>query len=129
MAKKAEAAVEGFSTEAQGAGWKRCPGCEGFVKGPVTKVCPSCGHEFQFKSRLARKPSAGPDTASRETQMEQQVMLLALKTGGLQNVTKSVQKLAADPLIAFTIRCGGVENTLRIVSAIETKLTDFDVAK
>ena len=32
MAKKAETAIEGFSTEKMGAGWKRCPQCEGYVK-------------------------------------------------------------------------------------------------
>lgn len=53
-------------------------------------------------------------------------MLLALKMGGLPAVSKAVQKLLADPLIAFTIRCGGVENTLRIVGAIETKLMSFE---
>src|SRR5574343_918909 len=26
-------------------GYKRCPACQGLVKGPRTKVC-SCGHEF-----------------------------------------------------------------------------------
>jgi hypothetical protein len=126
MAKKAatETGIEGYSKEPQGAGWKRCPQCEGFVKGPVTKECPACHHKFEFKSRTVRRPL--PDVADREQQMEQQVMLLALKMGGLQNVQKAVQKLQADPLISFTIRCGGVENTLRIVGAIETKLTSFE---
>jgi hypothetical protein len=50
MAKK----IESFSDEPMGGGWKRCPACEGYVKGPVTKVCPSCGHEFAFKSKSGR---------------------------------------------------------------------------
>lgn len=127
MAKKAasENEIEGYSKEPQGAGWKRCPQCEGFVKGPVTKECPACHHKFAFKSRLVARPVAG--APNREAELEQQVMLLALKMGGLSKVTAAVEKLKADPLVAFTIRCGGVENTTRIVSAIETKLTDVNV--
>ncbi|AMV21522.1 hypothetical protein [Planctomyces sp. SH-PL14] len=117
-------AIEGYSKDPMGAGWKKCPQCEGYVKGPVTKECPNCHHLFEFKSRTVKKPVAS--TVDREQQMEQQVMLLALKMGGLQNVTKAVQKLAADPLVAFTIRCGGVDNTLRIVGAIEGKLSSFE---
>lgn len=111
--------VEGFSTEKMGAGWKHCPQCDGYVKGPGTKECPSCHHQFAFKSRIVAKP-----LVNRDAELEQHVMLLALKMGSLGAVTKAVEKLKADPLIAFTIRCGGVENTTRIVGAIEGKLRD-----
>jgi len=122
VAKKAEAAIEGFSTEKMGAGWKRCPQCEGYVKGPLAKECPSCHHQFTFKSHMVAKP-----LVNREAELEQHVMLLALKMGGLPAVSKAVEKLKADPLMAFTIRCGGVENTIRLVGAIEGKLRDVNV--
>lgn len=125
MAKAASASVDGFSKEKMGAGWKGCPACGGYVKGPLTKECPNCQHKFAFKSRTIAKPIA--TLASRENELEQSVMLLALKMGGLTNVTKSVQKLSADPLMAFAIKCGGVDNTLRVIQAVEGRLTDFNV--
>jgi len=125
MAKAASATIEGYSKEKMGAGWKSCPSCGGYVKGPLTKECPACQHKFAFKSKTIAKPASV--VASREQEFEQSVMLLALKMGGLSNVTKAVQKLSSDPLMAFAIKCGGVENTLRIVQGVEAKLTDFNV--
>lgn len=122
VAKKAEA-VEGFSTEKMRAGWKRCPACEGYVKGPLSKECPSCHHKFEFRSRVVAKPAA----TGRETELEQHVLLLALKMGGLPAVAKAIEKLKSDPLMAFTIRCGGTDNTLRLIGAIEGKLRDVQV--
>ena len=55
-------------------------------------------------------------------------MLLALKMGGLSNVTKAVQKLSADPLMAFAIKCGGVDQTIRHIQAVEGRLSDFNVS-
>lgn len=122
MAKKSEA-IEGFSTEKQGAGWKRCPACAGYVKGPLTKECPSCRHKFEFRSRVVAKPAA----STREAELEQHVLLLALKMGSLQAVAKAFEKLKTDPLMAFTIRCGGTENTLRLIGAIDAKLKEVQV--
>lgn len=120
MAKK-ETEIEGYSKDQGGPGWKRCPECQGFVKGPLTKVCPACRHEFTFKSRLVAKPAPEAD---KQNELERHVMLLALKMGSLQKVAAAVEKLKADPLVAFTIKCGGVENTTRIVQAIEGKLAN-----
>lgn len=126
MAKKAaEPEIEGYSKDQGGPGWKRCPQCEGFVKGPLTKECPACHHKFVFKSKMVAKPI--PGAPSRETELEQSVMLLALKMGGLGKVSQAIEKLRTDPLVSFTIKCGGVENTLRIIQAIETKLVDVQV--
>ena len=125
MAKKSEKTekteVEGYSKEKGGPGWKRCPQCEGFVKGPLTKECPACHHKFEFKSRLVAKP-----TANRDDELHEHVMLLALKLGSLDAVRKAFEKLKMDPLINFTIRCGGVDNTIRIVGAIDAKLKSVD---
>lgn len=126
MAKAASATVEGFSKEKMGAGWKGCPACGGYVKGPLTKECPNCQHKFAFKSRTIAKPIA--TIANRENELEQSVMLLALKMGGLTNVSKAVQKLSADPLMAFAIKCGGVDHTLRVIDAVEGRLSNFSVA-
>lgn len=35
-------------------GHKRCPSCQGLVKGPRTLKCPDCGHEF---GKASAKPS------------------------------------------------------------------------
>lgn len=119
MAKKAEQ-IDGFSTEKMGAGWKRCPACNGYVKGPLTKECPSCHYKFEFRSRVVAKPAV----SNREAELEQHVLLLALKLGSLSAVAKAFEKLKTDPLMAFTIRCGGTENTLRLIGAIDAKLKD-----
>lgn len=121
MAKK-DSEIEGYSKDQGGPGWKKCPQCQGFVKGPLTKECPACHHKFTFKSRIMAKPIDG--AVSRETELEQHVMLLALKMGNLGKVSAAVEKLKSDPLVAFTIKCGGVENTIRIVQAIEGKLAN-----
>lgn len=122
---KSGSAIEGYSKEKMGAGWKSCPSCGGYVKGPLTKECPSCHHVFTFKSKTVAKPAA--IVATREQEFEQSVMLLALKMGGLPNVSKAVQKLSTDPLMAFAIKCGGVDNTLRIIQGVEAKLSEFQV--
>jgi hypothetical protein len=115
MPKTAE--IEGYSKVGGGPGWKRCPSCEGYVKGPAAKECPACGHTFAFKSRIIAKP-----VDDRGSELEEHVMLLALKMGGLDAVRKAFEKLKTDPLIRFTISCGGVENTIRIVGAIDAKV-------
>jgi hypothetical protein len=116
MAKK----IDGFSEEPMGGGWKRCPACEGYVKGPVTKVCPSCGHEFAFKSKLVARPI--PQSANREQELEQVAMLLALRAGGLSAVIKSLDKFKETPEVSFAIKCGGVENAKAVLDAIQGKV-------
>lgn len=45
VAKKTEAAIEGFSTEKRGEAWNRRPQCEGLVNGPSPrKVLPPQTH-------------------------------------------------------------------------------------
>ena len=34
-------------------GQKQCPKCNAWVKGPRTKSCPKCGHQFRAKQRKA----------------------------------------------------------------------------
>ena len=34
-------------------GQKQCPKCDAWVKGPRTKACPKCGHQFQAKQQKA----------------------------------------------------------------------------
>lgn len=38
-------------------GYKRCPKCSGLVKGPRTKVCTHCRHEFAGKVNAPAKPA------------------------------------------------------------------------
>jgi hypothetical protein len=38
-------------------GYKRCPKCEALVKGPRTRVCPKCSHEFESKQKKAPVPA------------------------------------------------------------------------
>lgn len=121
MAKKAASDVEGYSKEKGGPGWKRCPACEGYVKGPTVKECPACHHKFEFKTRIVAKP-----VDNRASELEEHVMLLALKLGSIDAVKKAFERLKTDPLIRFTISCGGVENTIRIVGAIDAKLKSVE---
>jgi hypothetical protein len=37
-------------------GQKKCPGCDKWVKGTRTRVCPKCGHEFNGKPKKAPAP-------------------------------------------------------------------------
>jgi hypothetical protein len=37
-------------------GYKRCPECKLLVKGPRTKTCPKCQHEFAVKQPAAPAP-------------------------------------------------------------------------
>jgi hypothetical protein len=39
-------------------GQKQCPKCSKWIKGPRTKTCPHCGHQFQ--SRPVEAPVAQP---------------------------------------------------------------------
>ena len=39
-------------------GQKQCPKCDAWVKGPRTKTCPKCGHEFQPKQKTVAAPKA-----------------------------------------------------------------------
>jgi hypothetical protein len=112
--------IEGFSDEAMGGGWKRCPACEGYVKGPVTKVCPSCGHAFAFKSKVVA--TVIPKSVNREQELEQVAMLLALRSGGLGAVIKSLDKFKETPEVSFAIKCGGVENAKAVLDAIQSKV-------
>ena len=43
-------------------GYKRCPKCKLLVKGPRTKTCPKCQHEFAVKQPAA--PAPGPAAAA-----------------------------------------------------------------
>lgn len=124
MAKKNETEIEGYNKEVGGPGWKRCPQCEGFVKGPLTKECPACHHKFTFKSKMIAKPVAG--ARSREEELEQTGMLLALRLGGIDGVIKALDKVKASPEIAFAIKCGGVENAKAVLSAIQAKVSGHE---
>ena len=44
-------------TDKTPSGWRRCPECKGFVKGPNTKICtnPKCNHEFAAKIKADGK--------------------------------------------------------------------------
>jgi hypothetical protein len=118
MAKSVE--IDGYNKDKGGPGWKRCPSCEGFVKGPLTKVCPACQHEFTFKSRQVAKPISG--TASREVELEQLGMILSLKLGGIVNVHKALDKLKTMPEVALAIKCGSVDNAKAMLTALEARV-------
>lgn len=48
-------------------GHKRCPGCQGFVKGPRTLVCPHCSHEFGKATPKKPKISASGKPVPKES--------------------------------------------------------------
>ena len=39
-------------------GQKQCPKCQNWIKGPRTKTCPKCSHEFQPKQKAVAAPKA-----------------------------------------------------------------------
>jgi uncharacterized Zn finger protein (UPF0148 family) len=41
-------------------GYKRCPECKLLVKGPRTKTCPKCQHEFAVKQSATPEPEPAP---------------------------------------------------------------------
>lgn len=83
------------------------------MKGLLTKECPSCHHKFEFRSKVVAKPAV----SNREAELEHHVLLLALRMGSVSAVAKAFEKLKTDPLMTFTVRCGGTENTLCLIGA------------
>ena len=118
MAKSASKEIEGYSKEPHGAGWKKCPQCEGYVKGPLSKTCPACKHVFQFKSKTMRKPEA---VASR-VETDNKIMLAALKLGGVDKLSSALAKLKDDPVMALAIELGGLEKTQQAVDALGSRI-------
>jgi uncharacterized Zn finger protein (UPF0148 family) len=41
-------------------GYKLCPKCKKLVKGPRTKTCPHCGHEFEAEQKKAKPVAQAP---------------------------------------------------------------------
>jgi hypothetical protein len=41
-------------------GQKQCPKCQTWIKGPRTKTCPKCSHEFQPKKKTVAAPKPAP---------------------------------------------------------------------
>ena len=110
--------IEGFSMSKGGPGWKSCPECSGFVKGPLTKVCPNCKHEFTFKSRLA---SPASDAGSTGVSLEA-AMLFTLKQGSVDKAKKALEALQANPAMAFAIAAGGVPAALAMLDKVCKKI-------
>lgn len=122
MAKRAAAAeaIEGYSKEPHGAGWKRCPQCGGYVKGPLSKTCPACKHTFAFKSKLVRKVGAAASADGLET--DNKLMAFALKVGGIDKATDAIKKLKNDPAIALAIELGGIEKAEQAMEALGSRI-------
>lgn len=132
MAKKVETGppppkdIEGFSMAKGGPGWKSCPSCSGFVKGPLSKVCPNCKHEFVFKARVPKTGGSqlsfppvrtGPD-------LEKVMKFVFLVGGGsFDKAAKALEAVKADPVIDFAISCGGSQEAIDELTAVKGRLT------
>lgn len=114
------AEVAGFSMGKGGAGWKSCPSCDGFVKGPLTKVCPNCKHEFVFKPKGEKAEKATKEATVDRTK---QLLMFALSCGGVVHARKEIEKLQSNPVMELAISCGGVANTLRLLDLVEGDLS------
>lgn len=123
-----DAAIPGYSKEKMGAGWKGCPECKGYVKGPTTKVCPAC--EFKFTvgggktSKRVRRPGSGSDPTEMflESNKENNILRMVLKHGGFSKITAGLNKLTEDPMMAFAIQCGGIEAAKTAVAEVEASV-------
>jgi hypothetical protein len=63
-------------------GYKRCPSCTAVVKGPRTKVCPKCSHEFEPKKAAAAVPETAAATPSAETKPSNGITIAQIKAVG-----------------------------------------------
>lgn len=112
--------IEGFSMSKGGAGWKNCPSCSGFVKGPLTKVCPNCKHEFQFK---AKEPKGERQLSFPTVGVSNEVALFfILAQGGLPKAIKAVEAVQADPVLDFVCQCGGSAQAVAKLNLIAAKI-------
>ena len=67
-------------------GQKQCPKCDAWVKGPRTKACPKCGHQFRAKQRkapIAEAVTAAPAAVEPTTKAAATVTLEHVKAVAL----------------------------------------------
>lgn len=74
----------------------------------------------KMREAAARRRKKSPDEV-RIREFEQDVLQLSLSMNGISAVRAALEAMKNDPLIMFTIRCGGVENTMRIIGTIEQR--------
>lgn len=110
---------EGYATERPGPGWKQCPGCQGWVRGPQSKGCPKCGHEFTVKPRggSSASPVSGKARAS-----VAETALSVMKLGGLDKVKAALEEFATDPMMELVIESGGIEQATKALAKLEEEI-------
>lgn len=111
--------IDGYSSTKAGPGWKACPACGGYVRGPLTKTCPKCLHEFAFKAKTQTATTA---TASKLND----ALLFVVRKGSVEAARAALAGLKENPAMAFAIACGGIAEAQRELDnvaklAIETK--------
>jgi hypothetical protein len=79
-------------------------------------------HHLPCRARSKVVATAIPKSVNREQELEQVAMLLALRSGGLGAVIRSLDKFKETPEVTFAIKCGGVENAKAVLNAIQAKV-------
>jgi hypothetical protein len=101
-------------------GQKQCPKCETWVKGPRTKACPKCSHQFQAKqpkAPAAEAVAAEPEKAAATVTLEH-VKAVALT---VKNLGGSVRLYE---LLGLIKEIGGVKKFKDLLEAISGTETD-----
>ena len=79
-----------------GRGRKQCPKCESFIAAG-SKECPSCGRKFRNRKPKPKKRRARTVAASDNSpDLEKNILKLALRAGGIENLKKAVGSVEAD---------------------------------
>ncbi len=118
----AKADIEGYSKEKQGPGWKSCPQCGGYVRGPNTPVCPACKHEFPKKEKGESSKPGKTSTSAPSGISGEAVLLYVLRAGGIDKAKKGIEGLKSNPCMEFAISCGGVDAALKKLAEVEAKI-------
>jgi len=103
-------------------GQKQCPKCEKWIKGPRTRVCPQCSHEFEAKpvsAPAAPEPVlAAAVTAEKPVKNGEGISIQQIKAVG--EMVKSVGGFGRFREMLDTIRAvGGLKKLRDLLEAME----------
>lgn len=90
-----------------GAGYKKCPACHGYVRGPKTATCPGCNAVFTPKTARAakEKPDAGVSIGNALVGINRDAVLKVLAGKGFKisrlvdTITGEIHEEKIDPKI------------------------------